>query len=200
MDDKDDEIEVVNSELTLSKALGMIFLGLFLLGLLAFGGLKLYKHFKSSSSNVNQEVKVKMLATNNVNAEQYTEELAKDLEKKIPAPKNLNLPPPNTVKAKVGLVSLPTIVEENLEKEIVVKTSKRIETKKIEILTLNSFKDLEAAILNQKVLLLDDEVKIRNISYKVNDEFGSFIIKKIYKNRNVKFFNKDEKYSRRFSL
>ena len=198
MDEKDEEIEVINSELSLTKALGMIFGGLFLLGLLAFGGLKFYKSFKSSSD---ENIELKKLAETNVNTKPYVEELTADLNKKVPAPKNLNLPPPNTVKAKVGVVSVIETVGKKEPKEKLVNIQKiKEESKKIETLLFNSFNDLEMAIRNKTVFLSGDEVKIRDKSYKVNDEFGSFVIKKIYNNGNVKFFNKDEKYSRRFSL
>jgi len=198
MDEKDEEIEVINSELSLTKALGMIFGGLFLLGLLAFGGLKFYKSFKSSSD---ENIELKKLAETNVNTKPYVEELTADLNKKVPAPKNLNLPPPNTVKAKVGVVSLiETVGKEELKEKLVDIQKVKEESEKTETLLFNSFNDLEMAIENKIILLSGGKVMIRNKSYKVNDEFGSFVIKKIYNNGNVKFFNKDEKYSRRFSL
>ena len=228
MDEKDEEIEVINSELSLTKALGMIFGGLFLLGLLAFGGLKFYKSFKSSSD---ENIELKKLAETNVNTKPYVEELTADLNKKVPAPKNLNLPPPNTVKAKVGVVSVIETVgkeelkeklvdiqkvkeesektetllfnslgKEELKKKLVDIQKVKEESEKAETLLFNSFNDLEMAIENKIILLSGGKVMIRNKSYKVNDEFGSFVIKKIYNNGNVKFYNKDEKYSRRFSL
>ena len=198
MDEKDEEIEVINSELSLTKALGMIFGGLFLLGLLAFGGLKFYKSFKSSSD---ENIELKKLAETNVNTKPYVEELTADLNKKVPAPKNLNLPPPNTVKAKVGVVSvIETVGKEELKEKLVDIQKVKEESEKAETLLFNSFNDLEMAIENKIILLSGGKVMIRNKSYKVNDEFGSFVIKKIYNNGNVKFYNKDEKYSRRFSL
>ncbi len=205
-DRSQDEIEIVPDKQkpqSLLKILSLMFFSIILLGIVIIGGLKLYKHYKHG--NLFPKEPHLPIEENH----SYVEALA--VSQKIPGPPQLKIPehlekpiPTQMVEDKkkeehnitevIDYSKLPYELDSKKE----VKKEPSIEER---LNSIMSFDELEKAITSLPIKRVEDKVVVGDKEYQKNEALGSnFIIKKIYRDGNVKIFNIKENYSRRFSL
>lgn len=199
-DNSQEVIEIVKDDKkpqSLAKILIIMFVSIAALATLVIGGLKFYKQYKNTE---NEPIKQSLpIEQNNT----YVEVLAAQ----IPGPPKLKIPehlekPILTQKIEnntTDTTDYSTLPHQKSKIEVVLKVKeKTLEEKLDQIL---SFDDLVDAIVSLEIRRVDDRIVIGDRSYQIDETLGSnFIIKKMYRNGNVKIFNIKENYSRRFSL
>ena len=200
-EDKSQEvIEIVKDDKnpqSLTKILIIMFVSIAVLAAIIIGGLKFNKKYKNKKVEpITQSFPIEQNNT-------YVEVLAA----KIPGPPKLDIPEhlekPILIEKNENNITdttdYSTLPYEKSKIEVVVKIKeKTLEEKLDEII---SFDELMEAIVSLEIRRVDNKIIVGDRFYSVNETLGSnFIIKKMYRNGNVKIFNIKENYSRRFSL
>ncbi|CAA6799830.1 MAG: Unknown protein [uncultured Sulfurovum sp.] len=197
-DNSQEVIEIVKDDKkpqSLIKILIIMFVSIVVLATTVIGGFKFYKQYKNKKV---EPIKQSLLIEQN---NTYVEVLAA----KIPGPPKLEIPKylekPRLIEKIENNITdttdYSTLLYEKSKIEVVLK-EKTLEEKLEQIL---SFDELIEAINSLEIRRVDNMLVVGDKSYRVDETLGSnFIIKKMYRNGNVKIFNIKENYSRRFSL